>query len=170
MRKIAIGAAIAVLTGAAILTASAPAVANTDHTSGKGATVATGNTAPVPGRNRGESATFRVVDTGTKLLITGRARGMLGATNYVSLIYPDNACSTPIARNTGMTLNDTWQERGDQRQTITAVYDGAAYRAVKAGGGIGSVSIRAVTAVKVAPVATASLEARACANITPNVR
>lgn len=163
-----VSAALAAIAATVLLTAaSAPANADVER---KDRGVSTGTTAPVPGLNRGESATFRVIDTGSKLVVYGKARGMNSATNYVSLIYPDDRCSTPITGNTGMTLNDTWQERGDTQQRIVARYDNAAYRAVKAGGGVGSVSIRAVTAVVVAAVATASLEARACADISPNVK
>ncbi len=166
MRKLYAVILAAVLTLAAVLFASLPAQA----TSADRRATSRGTTAPIPVLNRGEAAQFRVVDTGRQFVITGTAIGMDPATNYVSLIYPDDRCATGVAGSTGMTLNDTWQDRGDRRQHIRAVYNGAAYRAVKAGGGIGSVSIRAVTSVVVAPVATATLEARACADITPNRR
>lgn len=128
-------------------------------------TVLVGRTAPTPGQNNGESATFVVTDTGRSIIIVGRGRGMAGAKVHVSLLYPDAACATQ-QNPTGLTFDGTWQGHGRANQFLFAEYVGEAYAAVT--GELGSISIREVTTVSGgAPVMTASLTARACAPLVP---
>lgn len=119
-------------------------------------------TRPVPGLNRGESASFVVVDDGRSLTIFGQGRGMGGAKTYQSLLYPDGRCATAQSPS-GLTADGSWQAHGDDNQQLYARYDGAAYQAVK--GKAGSVSIREITsAVPSAPgTFTLTATARACA-------
>ena len=158
-RTMAAAAAVAVALGITLTGATADtAEARTQNR------VLTGKTNPVPALNQGESATFRVVDSGRSITITGTAKGMNSTTTYVSLIYPDAACS--VTENpSSLTVDGGWQSHGNSRQLLVARYEGAAYKAVK--GKIKSMSIRAITNVVIPPgnagPATATLEPRACA-------
>lgn len=154
-RLLAVLAAIVALFGVVLVgTASA-------HTGG-GRNGVTARTNPVPTLNQGESATFRVVDTGRAIIITGTARGMTPGT-YLSLIYTNPTCSANALGNTGLTVDGAWQSHGQGRQTLFAAYTGADYQAVR--GKILSVSIREVVSVDLTnnAAAPAVLQPRACA-------
>lgn len=109
------------------------------------------------------TAKFRVVDSGKTLRVIGSATGLDRGSNYVSLIYPDDACNsaeTPI----GFTVDGLFQEIGDSQRDVNARYDGTAYAAVK--GKVGSVSVRRIDLVLV-PSATGP--AVVTATLTPVV-
>ncbi len=138
------------------------------HTPGKPVAqpgVTRAQTRPVPGLNRGESATFVVVNDGRSLTIFGQAQGM-GAGSYVSLAYADPNCSKPL-NPSGDTLDGSWQGHGDANQQLYARYDGADYRAIT--GRVQSVSIRNITSAANAGGGnyTLTAQARACATLNP---
>lgn len=127
--------------------------------------MSTATTKPIPGLNRGESATFRVRDTGTAIAIRGEGSGMAGARKYISLVYADPKCSVPepVA---GLTLDGAWQSTGRGHEELEARFTGDAYLAVK--GHIGSISVREITAAVNNGDGTFSLTAtaRACATLS----
>lgn len=148
------------------LTVGGVAAAHTPGKAGQGQQgVTRAQTRAVPG-NRGESASFVVVNDGRSLTIFGQARGM-GAGSYVSLAYADPKCSKPL-NPSGDTLDGSWQGHGDANQQLYARYDGADYRAIT--GRVQSVSIRNITSASNAGGGnfTATLQARACATLTPS--
>lgn len=137
-------------------------------------TTLTGTTKPpavngvvIPGLNQGQRASFEVVDDGRSITITGEGRGLGGNRVYVSLIYKNNACSDVSYNNSGLSAAAIWQDHGDNRQTLTARYEGAAYRAVR--DEIESISVREITSVVIPPpngIAAVQFVPRACADVT----
>lgn len=178
MKKSVATLAVSVLSVGALLIAPSSAIGHDNNNSNgnsnnhkdKKATVLFGQTDPVPGLNQGESANFKVIDTGKSLIIIGSAKGMQRDTVYTSLIYPQQDCAGVVGPLGNHTVHGMWQDHGDRKRRIFSRYDGESYDIVK--GNVESVSIRSVTTVveplpgQTNPVLTASLEARSCANLS----
>lgn len=156
-RLVALGVGLLAVLGLAVV---GSASAHTTRNVG----VSTGTTKAVNGAQ--ESATFAVYDDGSSIVIVGRARNMKREVSYLSLSYPDSACSQTQTPTT-LTLAGKWVANGDGTQDLYARYDGKAARDVR--GHIGSQSIRRIDFAANTPGA-ATLTPLACATLTPTGR